>query len=124
LVIIGIQKRRDIVQLNQSGVNGREIARRLRMSRGAVQKLLKTHTHKSGDDIEHLPQTGRLRSKKYPMKTARQLVIDTDLSGIAYIDTVKRELRRGGLFGRIAMKKPYLSGAHTKKRKAWCLERK
>ena len=58
------------------------------------------------------------------MKTARQLMIDADLSGIASIDTVKRELRRGGLFGRIAVKKPYLSGAHIKKRKAWCLERK
>ena len=50
--------------------------------------------------------------------------MDCDLSDIASLDTVKRELRRAGLFGRVAVKKPFLSRKNIDKRKRWCLDRR
>jgi hypothetical protein len=43
---------------------------------------------------------------------------------VVSVDTIKRELRRGGLFGRIAVKKPQLSSTQIKKRRLWCVERR
>ena len=64
-----------------------------------------------------------IKSKCHPRATARTLMQDINLNGVVSVDTVKRVLRRGELFGRIAVKKPFLSKKNKKKRFRWCKER-
>lgn len=135
MVVISILMRHRVLELSRSGISGRKIAQQLCISHGAVQKLI--NKCKFGFPIENKSKSGRPRklsarmckkliisSRRCPMKTARQLMVDEGLSGIASVDTIKRELRRGGLFGRIAVKKPLLTPRQIRKRKHWCSERR
>jgi transposase len=135
MAIIQLHKRRQVIHLHREGISGRQIAQQLQISHTAVQKIVKKH--KTGFGVENKPRPGRSRclssrmshrivicARKDPKKTARVIQTDVGLSGVVSIDTVKRELRRAGLFGRIAVKKPRLTTAHIKKRKQWCLDRR
>ena len=55
-----------------------------------------------------------------PKMTVRQLHVELWLNKICSIDTVKRQLLRNGLFGRVAAKKPLLTQKHVNKRKRCC----
>ena len=60
------------------------------------------------------------KSNERPKMTARQLQVELGLNKICSIDTVKRQLRPNGLFGRVAAKNPLLTQKHVNKRKRWC----
>lgn len=132
---IELSKRKQVVHLHESGISGRQIAKQLKMCHGSVQKILKKH--KAGLGVENLPKSGRPRiftprmarcltieARKHPQKTARELIQAVNLIKPASLATVKRELRRGGLFGRIAIKKPFLTNLQKIKRRKWCTARR
>ena len=60
------------------------------------------------------------KSNDRPKMTVRQLLVELRLNKICSIDTVKRQLRRNGLFGRVAAIKPLLTQKHVIKRTWWC----
>ncbi len=135
MAIIELQARRRVIELHRLNLSGRKIAKKLNISLGAVQKILKKE--KDGFGIENKPRSGRPRcltprmssriavtAKRDPVKTARDIMHDCNLDGVVSLDTVKRELRRHGLFGRIAVKKPLLTSIHKNKRRKWCAVRR
>lgn len=135
MAIIALHTRRRVIEFHELNLSGRKIAKQLKISLGAVQKILKKQ--KDGFGVENKPRSGRPRcltsrmstriavtAKKDPAKTARDVMHDCNLDGFVSLDTVKRELRRHGLFGRIAIKKPLLTNIQKKKRKQWCATRR
>ena len=135
MAVISLHKRRQVVDLHRRRISGRKIAQQLGVSHTAVQKIVKKH--REGWCIENKPRPGRPRllsrttvnrivicSKKEPKKTARSIQLDCGLSDVVSLDTVKRELRRAGLFGRVAVKKPFLTKKNIDKRKKWCVNRR
>ena len=135
MAVIPLFRRQQVIQLYIEGVSGRNIARQVNISLGAVQKIIKKY--RSGFGVENKPKSGRPRlltarmsnriaicSKRDPTRTAREVMTDCNLHGVVSIDTVKRELRRCGLFGRIAVKKPMLSRSNIKKRFQWCVAKR
>jgi len=85
--------------------------------------------------VDNIPKCGRprkltstsqrhivIKSKMHPKMTANDLRSDCNLRRKVSVDTVKRVLRRANLFGRIAVKKPFISKVNKKKRRMWCLE--
>ena len=129
-----MEKRELVVTLSQKGKTQKEIASLLKISRRSVQYILKKmKDHKT---IQDHPRSGRPRllttiterriiitSKKDPRLTAKNLQNELRLTGVVSVDTVKRTLRRYGLFGRIAVKKPNLTSKQIKCRLQWCRER-
>ena len=78
---------------------------------------------KSGRKPDNTPRSERLlirASKENPKKTARELLIEWKSSHTSSVSTVKRILRKYGLFGRIAAKKPLLNERHVSSRLKWC----
>jgi len=55
--------------------------------------------------------------------TTRRLQTEAKVNLLVSIDTVKRILRRHGLYGRIALKKPLLNKKQIKNRLQWCRQR-
>ena len=116
------------------GSTQREITRVLKISLCGVQNILKKF--KSHKTLENLPKSGRprkltkaaaryivLKSKSNPTFTARMVMTRCGVSHLVKIDTVKRILRRARLYGRIAIKKPFLTKKHRQSRLRWCKER-
>jgi hypothetical protein len=106
----------------------------LQISRGCVENILKKF--KNDKEVVDLPKVGRprklsaasqrylvLTSKKNSKLTAKKLQVECQMQQTVSIDTVKRVLRRANLFGRIAVRKPYLSKINKQRRKTWCQER-
>ena len=62
-------------------------------------------------------------SKADPSLSANTLGCSANLSVKASLSTVKRSLRRNNLFGRVAARKPWLTGAQIRKRQVWCLDK-
>ena len=61
--------------------------------------------------------------KADPSLSANTLRCSANLSAKASLSTVKRSLRRNNLFGRVAARKPWLTGAQIRKRQVWCLDK-
>jgi len=59
-------------------------------------------------------------SKNNPFATARDVQVAVDCLNAASISTIKNYFNEGGLFGRVAAKKPPLSKVNIKKRIPWC----
>ena len=59
-------------------------------------------------------------SKKNPFLTARELGNECGILIKASVDTVRRVLRKAGLYGRIAVKKPFLNKKQIRLRWQWC----
>jgi transposase len=125
----------ECVKLHNEGMSQRMIATALHISRGGVENILRKAL--TGKCVNDLPKSGRPRklskrtekfivvtSKRHPKLTARQLSSTCNVLNKASLCTVKRILRRAKLFGRIAVKKPFLSKVHRQKRLAWCRERR
>ena len=64
-----------------------------------------------------------LKSKSNPTFTARMVITRCGASHLVKIDAVKRILRRSRLYGKIAIKKPFLTKKHRQSRLRWCKER-
>ena len=128
---ISKDKRELMVRFSQQGKTQVDIASSLKISRRSVQYILKKM--KNYHTVVDRPRSGRpriltrrmerhviLTSKKDPNMTAKRLRDEVKLSEIVSVDTVKRTLRRYGLFGRIAIKKPHLTSKQIKCRLEWC----
>jgi len=126
--------REKVVSLSQDGKSQRQIASDFGISRRSVQYILKKFKN-YGNVADH-PRSGRprilsrrherrvvLASKKDATMTARRLQTEAKVNLLVSIDTVKRILRRHGLYGRIALKKPLLNKKQIKNRLQWCRQR-
>lgn len=122
-----------VIQKLKDGCSQRKIAIMLNISRHAVQRIqLKFEQHKTLEDMfksgrksKNTARSERIlirNSKENPKKTARQLLLEWEGSQTSSVSTVKRILRKYGLFGRIAAKKPLLNERHIKNRLKWCRE--
>jgi len=127
-------KRLQCVDLINKGLSQRKVADQLQISRGGVRNIMKKF--KSSGIIADVPKTGRprklsvkkqrliiIKSKLNPRWTANMLRSDGNINHLVSVDTVKRILRRAKLFGRVAVKKPFLSKINKIKRLKWCREK-
>lgn len=132
---IPIHVREAIVNRMQGGNSQTKTALEFGVSRRSVQEVMRKY--REGHGIENLKKCGRRRklterqerklareSRKNPKMTANELRFALDLSSSVSTNTVKRSLRRANLFGRVAVKKPFLSSKQIDKRLEWCLKRK
>ncbi|OAF63507.1 hypothetical protein A3Q56_08783, partial [Intoshia linei] len=122
---INIQKRELVVTYFNIGYTQVKIARELSVSRCPVQEIIKKH--QKGVPLINRPKKGRprkmsvredclleIKSKSNPFLTANELRNSIPSSSKVSLGTVKRSLKRSGLFGRIAVKKPYLTTLHKR----------
>ena len=132
---IPIIKREKVVEHYLEGKSQKVIASILSISRCAVQHIIKKN-------INNLPLSDRPRkgrppklnaydkrliireSKKHSFKTANEIIKACNLTNIVSNSTIKAILRKYGLYGRIAAKKPLLTKKHKKQRKAFYQMRK
>ena len=63
-------------------------------------------------------------SRKKPELTTNEILSTTKLIGKVSVETAKRSLRRSGLFGRIAVRKPRLTVKQKANRQKWCAARR
>ena len=132
---LSLEIRDKIVKLFEEGYSQVYIAKKFGVFSCAVQKLLKKH--KETKCVEDKPKTGRpsklsildkraiiRESKRYPFKTANEIKKSLTCTKNVCTETVKRVLRKYGLMGRIAVKKPFLNRRHKKNRLEYCLERR
>ena len=128
-------KREQIVVMSKAGDSQRKIAKHLNISRCSVQKCLQRYSKyqtvndcpRSGAPKKLSRRTERkivLVSKSEPFLTAREIQNRVPESSNVCIGTVKRILRRNGLFGRVAARKPLLSKQNIQHRKKWCVDKK
>lgn len=131
MVKIDINIRVNVVQSLQNGISQSEVARNFEISRCSVQNIWKKFTRCG--DVNDCPRSGRPRksdersdrklarlSRKMPKATAAELRFQCNMSEKVSVATVQRILRKYGLFGRIAARKPFLTKMHMLRRKKWC----
>lgn len=128
---ISLDKRVQIVQLIQRGESQRCVSRSLGVSRCAIQAIYKKFVDTGS--VENKVKMGRpqrtsLREKRTlirlsrqnPFLSAVQLKNNWKTEHSVSTSTVKRILRKYGLLGRIAAKKPLLNKKHKADRLKWC----
>jgi len=128
---ISDETRRLLVRKINAGMKQREVARLLEISHSTVSYIW--NKYRSTGAVDDRNRSGRPMisterdrrelcrySKKNPFATAREVQGAVDSLKIASISTIKNYLRQGGLFGRVAAKKPLLSNVNIKKRLMWC----
>ena len=131
---INAAKRELIVYHHHNGCTQKQIANILSISRCAVQHTLKKY--REGLQLANRLKTGRpskltrrekiiiLReSTKIPQLTAREVRHNANLTEAVSVGTIKRVLRSGGLYGRIAKSKPALNSIQKIKRRKYCTEK-
>lgn len=126
---ISVEMRGQIVILQKTGKNYREIAKILKVSLGAVQKAIQRH-RETGVNTDK-KRSGRPRktvqrvdnkiyaiSKADRFKSAATIraEINENLDSPISLNTVKRRLREKGMIGRVAVKKPLLRPVNKQKR--------
>lgn len=130
---IDIRKRAEVLTMWREGKSQSFISRQLEISRCAVQHIIKKcKCHKSK---ENMPRSGRPRkmsskderklvrlSKCHPKWPASYLLKECNSIGEPSLSTAKRILRKYGLYGRTAAKKPHLNRKHVNDRLKWCRE--
>ena len=128
---VSLQKRETIVQMHEEGSTQVHISKALKISRRAVQYTL--NKHRSHASLLDKPRTGRPRklslrdkrkilvtSKRNRFATARTIRQESGFADRVCLSTVKKVLREGGQLGRIAVRKPYLTSIHKRKRRLFC----
>ena len=129
-------KRELVVAYSLDGLSTYKIAERLKISRGAVQHILRKH--KDGLPVNlDLKRSGRPKklsqrqesmiireAKKDNILTANEIRRSQNLTDTVSTDTVKRILRKGHLYGRVAKRRPLLTKCHKKKRMEFCLKKR
>lgn len=124
------EKRWKIISDIKSGKSQRQVAKINKVSRRSVQEIIKKYI-KTGT-IQDLPRSGRpsltssaenryliYLSKRHPTHTASDLMSNWHTNVSVSIDTTKRILRKYGLCGRVAARKPYLNKIQIRKRLRW-----
>lgn len=123
--------RERIIRFFKENCSQRDIANKLGISKGGVQRVIEKF--KAYNTLQDMPKCGRPKkysvrderflireSQRNPKNTARGLQIKCPDMLQVSLTTVKRILRKYGLFGRIAAKRPKLNNDHIKKRLSWC----
>lgn len=132
---IPLYKRSLIVKLNERGESLLKISKDLKVSRCAIRNIIKKfkegyglHNKSKICTPEKLSQREKnnliINSKKNRFLTANELRRECDIADKVSVSTVKRVLRKGKLFGRVAIKKPHLTSKQMKKRMLWCNKRR
>ena len=134
---LSIEERAAVVTLSKEKYTGHTIARRLKISLCAVQKILKkvceTGTVKdrprSGRPSSTTPRQDRLLCHlSLSDRTAKSRDLKRELEDATGSQiscrTVRRKLLKCGLKGCITARKPLHSAVHRKKRLEWCQQRK
>jgi len=101
------------------------------VSRCAIQNTIKKF--RIHNRVQDLPRSGRPKktttreqrnltrlSKKHPKWTARELLKQWKTVQPVCLSTTKAILRKYGLYGRVAAKKPLLTKRHKETRLSWC----
>jgi len=120
-----------IVHKKSQGLSFRIIGTELNIGHSTVQqvwnKFLRTNSTadlpKSGRPCSSSERERRLIcriSKKDPFLTAAEVSKSLGITNKVSVWTVRRYLRSGGLFGRMAARKPLLTAKHMTNRKKWC----
>ncbi|XP_055910544.1 uncharacterized protein LOC129944907 [Eupeodes corollae] len=124
-----IETRSAIMTLIKEGYSQREIATKLKISKGAVHRTIRRYSSTGG--FKDKPRSGRPRvttktedlhiitiSKRSRKKTAPE--IRTEINDIREeplsVSTIQRRLRHAGLFGRVAVRKSLLRPQNKIKR--------
>jgi len=128
---IDIVKRNAAVCMIQSGSSQREVSRDLNISRGAVEGIWKKYL--LFGKVDNVSKCGRPRkssdreerllvimSKKEPKLTAPKLRFLWKTKCTVSVSTTQRILRKYGLFGRSAAKRPLLNKKQRRNRLSWC----
>lgn len=128
---ISDENRWKIVQMIQLGETQRQVAINLNIAQSTVnfiwKKYLRTGTVKNEIRTGRPPKLNDRQerilcrnSMKSPFRTAREVYDEcNDLPNMS-VCTVRRYLRKNGLFGRIGSKKPLLTKRQIRLRKSWC----
>jgi transposase len=129
---ISLTKRSRIYTLRQEGYTVREIAASEQVSLDSVSRIFKKKEETG--NFEDKPKPGRPRtlSDRYERNAVRLITsgkcstavevqrrLQTDIGVNLSVESVRRILRRHGLFARIKRKKPLLTKTHRKCRLAW-----
>lgn len=117
-----MERRRDIVQLRETGLTERQIARRLELAPSTVHYWLAQEdapksSRKRGRPRITTPELDTslvLESFHNPFQTAMD--IRNELAPGISVDTVRKRLKEGGLKCRIPARKPFLKDTHLRKR--------
>jgi transposase len=128
---IDLLKREQVLLQLRAGLSQRKVATNFGISLCATQNIWKKG--KETGDVKDRQKSGRPRkntlreqrrlvilSKFNPKFTAKQLCGQWRIKNLVSVDTVKRILRRYGLYGRIAAKKPLLTKRQIRTRLQWC----
>lgn len=131
---ISNSKRLEILRLINDGLNQSQVARECSVSRCAVQNIIKKQN--LGLPIQDRPRSGRpqvlnerdrrkvvIESKKDLFATAKHIQRRSNLNGRCSTELIRVVLKKYGLFGCIAAKKPFLTKRNKAKRLEYCQER-
>ena len=131
MVKISLKTREDAIKSLQNGYSQSAVARDFQISRCSVQSIWKKFL--TSGHVNDMHRSGRPRksderndrklirlSKKNPKATAADLRNEWNMQENISVATVQRILRKYGLFGRIAARKPFLTKKHILRRKKWC----
>ena len=133
MAVISLSKREQVVSLANDGFSQRHIARELKISRCAVQNILKKNRIFSNIRNQNKGRKPKMNiraqrkliimSKQNPTLTANEIRREAGVRNDVSVDTVKRILRSANLFGRIATKKPFFNKRIKRLRREWCKEK-
>lgn len=128
------EQRSAVIALHQTGMTEREIAKARKISKTAVHNAI--HRYYQTGSFQDRPRSGRPKitsetednfivttSKRNRRLTAPEIqaTINKTRTKPISLTTVKRRLRKKGLFGRVAVRKPLLRPQNRKKRLEWAL---
>ena len=123
--------RKLVVAKIQGGASQRDVVKELEICRSSVRKIWKKFLNtgtvsdicRSGRHMKSLERDRRLlliQAKKEPFLSAQVLSKASNLIPKVFVITVRRYLRKSGLFGQVSARKPLLSKCQAKRRLQWC----
>jgi len=131
MVRIDDSLRKLVILKIQGGNSQRQASRELGLCQSSVRKIwmkfVTTGTIsdkiRTGRPMKCTPRDRRqlcIEAKKHPFHTARELGQASNICQKVSIATIKRYLRKSGLFGQVSARKPLLSQSQVKRRTQWC----
>lgn len=122
--------REKVIELYKTGKGYKKISKELRMPISSVQTLIKRWKREIRDSVETKPRSGRPTkisataarknvrdAKKNPQITSAEIQDSLKKSGVDVSRcTIRRHLKKNGLHGRVARRKPLLRQCHKNSR--------
>ena len=132
---IRVITRERIVEELLQGATQRELSRKCKVSRSAIQNIEKKQ--REGYEVKDKQRSGRptklnqrdkwkifIESKRNPFATASEVRSEARVADKVTTRTVSRVLRNAGLLGYISKKKPALNIRQKQKRRLFCHNKK